>query len=93
MSEKITLKVSSSTSCDIYKEINSITIPSIGGEMTILPSHIPIITGLKNGYIEIKATDSAQKIKVSSGSSLRFIDNQCTVALAEIHMDKLVKNA
>ncbi len=37
----------------LSEKITSITIPAFEGEMTILPDHIPIITFLRPGFINI----------------------------------------
>lgn len=48
MAEKsIQLKVISKNGIKFHGEILSITMPSISGEITILPDHIPLLSGLK----------------------------------------------
>ena len=41
-------------------EIQSITIPAFEGEMTILPDHIPLITFLRPGIIEVSGKNKTK---------------------------------
>jgi F-type H+-transporting ATPase subunit epsilon len=89
MAEKsIQLKVISKNGIKFNGEILSITLPSLGGEITILPDHIPLLSGLKNGIIKI--TDSAkrnQNITITSGFT-RLINNICVVTIEEENLVK-----
>ncbi len=45
----------------------SATIPGEAGEFTILPSHEPLVTTLKKGFISVKTSQDAKKFEVESG--------------------------
>ncbi|TSC62839.1 MAG: F-type H+-transporting ATPase subunit epsilon [Parcubacteria group bacterium Athens0416_74] len=45
----------------------SATIPGDAGEFTILPSHEPLVTTLKKGFITVKTVQDTKKFDVESG--------------------------
>ena len=54
MSEKFTVEIISPDKSIIKSDTTEVTIPSFEGEMGILKDHIPLITFLRPGIIEIK---------------------------------------
>ena len=52
-------------------EIDSITLPTTEGEITILPHHIPLVAATKPGEITIKKDGTSHHIAVMKG----FIEN------------------
>jgi F-type H+-transporting ATPase subunit epsilon len=77
------VKILSSNGSIFRGEATSITLPSISGEMSILPNHIPIIAALANGKIAVKLFESSEvkEFDVSEGF-LRFTNNECTISIA-----------
>ena len=55
MSEKFTIEIISPDRSIIKMETSEVVIPSFEGEMGILKDHIPLITFLRPGLINIKA--------------------------------------
>ncbi len=53
-------------------------IPCFEGEMTILPDHIPIITFLRPGIIEIKSYDKDEKYYIEEGT-VEFNNNNLLI--------------
>lgn len=52
----------------IYEnEISQITIPTMNGEITVLPDHIPLVSVLKAGELKIKDKDGEHNLAVSGG--------------------------
>ncbi len=52
----------------LKRDILQISVPTTSGEITVLPNHIPLISILKSGVIELKLTDASVKIiSVSEG--------------------------
>ncbi len=52
----------------IYEnEISQVTIPTMSGEITILPNHIPLISVLKAGEMKIKDKNGEHNLAVSGG--------------------------
>ena len=49
-------------------EAESVTVPSTGGELTILAHHMPLITTLKAGTIIVKQKDvKPEELEITSG--------------------------
>ncbi len=52
----------------IYEnEIFQVTIPTVDGEITILPNHIPLISVLKAGELKFKDKNGEHQMAVSGG--------------------------
>ncbi len=52
----------------IYEnEIYQVTIPTMEGEITVLPNHIPLISVLKAGELKFKDKEGEQQMAVSGG--------------------------
>jgi F-type H+-transporting ATPase subunit epsilon len=82
MDEKfIELKILSKNGIKFNGSVTLITVPSITGEITLLPNHIPLLSGLKSGIIKF-GQKSSEKISIVSGF-VRFINNTCIVTIEE----------
>ena len=70
----------------IFSENNilSVTVPGIEGDMGILNNHIPIITFLRPGTIQIQAQDKDSSFFISDGV-LEFSNNVLTILASEIY--------
>jgi ATP synthase F1 epsilon subunit len=69
----------------IFSENNvlSVNVPGIEGDLEILNNHIPIITFLKPGRINIEAEGSEKSFFISDGV-LEFNSNVLTILVSEI---------
>ncbi len=86
--KSIQLKVISKNGIKFHGEISSITMPSISGEITLLPDHIPLLSGLKNGTIKmLDSTKATHSIQIVSGF-IRFINNECVITIEEQSLQK-----
>ena len=61
----------------------SVNVPGIEGDLEILSNHIPIITFLKPGRINIEAEGSKKSFFISDGV-LEFNSNVLTILVSEI---------
>ena len=90
MSEKFTIEIISPDRSIIKTEASEVIIPSFEGEMGILKDHIPLITFLRPGLINIKASDE-QKFFIEEGT-VEFSNNNLLVltstAVEVTKMDK-----
>ena len=77
MSEKFTIEIISPNKSIIKTEISEVVIPSFEGEMGILKDHIPLITFLRPGLINIK-TNTEQKFFVEEGT-VEFSNNNLLI--------------
>ena len=51
MSNRIKLKIVTPEKLILEEEVDAVIVPTLEGEITILPEHIPIVAGLKSGDI------------------------------------------
>ena len=90
MSENFTVEIISPDKSIIKMETSEVVIPSFEGEMGILKDHIPLITFLRPGLINIKA-DNEKKFFVEEGT-VEFSNNNLLVltstAVEVTKMDK-----
>ena len=77
MSEKFTIEIISPDRSIIKTETSEVVIPSFEGEMGILKDHIPLITFLRPGLINLKA-DNEQKFFVEEGT-VEFSNNNLLI--------------
>ena len=77
MSEKFKIEISSPDRSIIKTETSEVVIPSFEGEMGILKDHIPLITFLRPGVINIKG-DNEQTFFVEEGT-VEFSNNNLLI--------------
>ena len=77
MSEKFTIEIISPDKSILKMETSEVVIPSFEGEMGILKDHIPLITFLRPGLINIK-TNTDQKFFVEEGT-VEFSNNNLLI--------------
>lgn len=84
MDEKsIKLKVISKDGIRFNGDVASLTLPSITGEITILPHHISLLSGLKTGKIRLVPTTGAKVILDIISGFVRIVNNECVVTIEE----------
>jgi len=54
----------------LKEEITQITLPTKAGEITVLPNHIPLISSLTPGVVNVKKKDGQEEIISISGGFL-----------------------
>ena len=87
MSENYNIDIISPEEVILSAKVNSVTIPSFDGEMTILSDHIPLITFLRPGIIKILG-DKEAKYFVEEGT-VEFSENKLII-LSSVAID--IKN-
>ena len=77
----------------IFSENNvlSVNFPGIEGDLEILSNHIPIITFLKPGRVNIEAEGSKKSFFISDGV-LEFNSNVLTILVSEIFDTMVIDN-
>lgn len=63
-------------------EVSSLVIPTVLGELTILPRHIPLISRIKTGQLKIKKGDEVLVLAISAGV-LEVRKDHTVIVLAE----------
>ncbi len=90
MSENDNIDIISPEEVLLSDKVNSVTIPSFEGEMTILSDHIPLITFLRPGIIKISG-DKEVKYFVEEGT-VEFSENKLIILSSNvINVDNLSK--
>ena len=60
MEKNFNLEIISPEKIILSEKVNSVTMPSFEGEMTILPDHIPLITFLRPGIVRIEGSKEGE---------------------------------
>ena len=90
MSEKFIIEIISPDKSILKMETSEVVIPSFEGEMGILKDHIPLITFLRPGLINIKA-DNDQKFFVEEGTVEFSKNNLLILTSTAIEVTKMNK--
>ena len=90
MSEKFTIEIISPDKSILKMETSEVVIPSFEGEMGILKDHIPLITFLRPGLINIKA-DNEQKFFVEEGTVEFSMNNLLILTSTAVEVTKMNK--
>ena len=77
MSEKFSLEILSPESLIIKTDVKQVVIPSFEGEIGILKNHIPLITFLRPGLINIKG--SMEIIFFAEDGTVEFVKNNLLI--------------
>ena len=63
----------------LKQDIVSITAPTQSGEITILPDHIPLVSILKPGVVEVKLADGETEIIAVSGGFIEVLKEKIVI--------------
>jgi F-type H+-transporting ATPase subunit epsilon len=63
----------------LKQEILQITVPTMSGEITVLPDHIPLVSILKSGVLEIKRADNVTEIIAVSAGFLEVMKDKVVI--------------
>ena len=61
------------------KDIKQVTVPTTSGEITVLPNHIPLISTLKPGVIEIKDEKGEEEIISVAGGFIEVLSKKIVI--------------
>tara|TARA_B100000767_G_C19368800_1_gene371003 strand:+ start:109 stop:498 length:390 start_codon:yes stop_codon:yes gene_type:complete len=91
MSEKFNLEIISPDQILINTEVKEVIIPAYEGLMTILKDHIPLITFLRPGFIEVEINNKIEKFYTEEGT-VEFFNNKLLILTSSvIKLEKLTK--
>ena len=91
MSEKFNLEIISPEQILINTEVKEVTIPAYEGLMTILKDHIPLITFLRPGFIEVEINNKIEKYYTEEGT-VEFFNNKLLILTSSAtKLEKLTK--
>ena len=78
MSESFNLEIISPENIIFKSDVIEVTIPAFEGLMSILKDHIPLVTFLRPGFIQVKTKDSSKKFYIEEGT-VEFSDNNIII--------------
>lgn len=85
MSKQLKLKIVTPEKLILEELVDSVTVPTEGGEITILPDHIPLISSIKSGDIVATVNDEQIPIAVVGGFiETKKIDSEKGDILTEV---------
>ena len=90
MEKNFNLDIISPESILISEKVDSVTIPSFEGEMTILVDHIPLITFLRPGITKVEGSKQSQFF-VEEGT-VEFSNNTLIILSSTITSLESIKN-
>lgn len=63
----------------LKKEVLQITIPTTSGEITILPDHMPLVSVIKSGVIEVRLDDDSVEVIAISGGFIEVMRDKVVI--------------
>jgi len=63
----------------LRQEALQVTVPTTSGEITILPDHIPLVSILQPGVIEVKRIDNVIEIMSVSGGFIEVLKDKIVI--------------
>ncbi|MBI21504.1 MAG: ATP synthase F1 subunit epsilon [Chloroflexi bacterium] len=78
---KLNLKITTAESEVFSGEVDSITLPASEGEITVLPSHVKIISSISPGELRLKIDNEEQFLSISGG--FVQVNNDLAIILAD----------
>lgn len=90
MAEKKTIKFQIVTLEKVVLEqvISQVTVPTVSGEITVLPDHIPLVSILKPGVIELKNEEGEIEIMSVSGGFIEVLRGKVVILADTAEMAK-----
>lgn len=61
------------------EEILQLSVPTTTGEITVLPDHIPLVSVLQPGVIELKKLDGRQEVMAVSGGFIEVMKDKVVI--------------
>lgn len=63
----------------LKEDVLQVTVPTLEGEITVLPGHIPLVSVLNAGVIEVRMADGTPEIMAVSGGFLEVLRNKVVI--------------
>ena len=63
----------------LKEEVAQVTVPTKSGEITILPNHIPLVSVLAPGVIEVKLADGNYEVMAVSGGFIEVLKHKVVI--------------
>lgn len=79
MSKTIKFEIVTPEKVVLKESILQATVPTAMGEITILPDHIPLVSILKPGVLEVKKEDGTMEIMSVSGGFIEVLHDKIVI--------------
>ncbi len=63
----------------LKEEVLQVTVPTRSGEITVLPNHIPLVSVLRPGVIEIRTKNGETEVMSVSGGFIEVLKNKVVI--------------
>lgn len=63
----------------LREEVLQVTVPTKNGEITVLPNHIPLVSALQSGVIEVKTKTGETEIMSVSGGFVEVLKDKIVI--------------
>lgn len=88
----LNIQINSARKASQYEGVKSLVLPSVKGEIEVLPEHMPLITELDQGDVIIELSNGQKLDFLISRGYARIVNNEVTLLLDEVDLsDELVK--
>ncbi|MAP25127.1 MAG: hypothetical protein CMM87_06325 [Rickettsiales bacterium] len=81
MAKNLTLKILTSQSQTEKKDIKSILVPGLSGDVEVRPGYANMIIALRPGTVNLKPSE--EKVEITQGGLLTIRHNHCTLCLLD----------
>lgn len=76
----------------VSEDVNSVVVPGVDGEMTVMPNHAPLMTSIRPGVVTVNTSAGKTDRYVIFGGFADVMPDSCTVlAEASVHVDDIDK--
>ncbi len=93
MAGKIQLKITTPSGTKFAEEVDEFTAPSVNGEFGVLPSHRPLLAGLKTGIVSFRKGNEESQVAVGPGF-VKVQDDEASIItdrfMAKAEVDPIV---
>lgn len=79
MSNLIKFEIATPERVVLREEVQQVTVPTRSGEITILPNHIPLVSVLNPGVIEVVKKDGSREVMSVSGGFIEVLKDKVII--------------
>jgi F-type H+-transporting ATPase subunit epsilon len=81
------LEIVTPTGVALKKEVKSVVLPALGGEIEILPGHIPLMAIIQPGELVAKSENAQEVFAIDSGFVKISNDTVCVLTDESLNID------
>lgn len=85
----IALKIVTPDAIAFNESVDSVILPTTEGEMGVLPGHIPVLTQIEAGSLQVERNGSTESLAVDKGFAEVYSDTVAILTEAAIEVEKI----